>query len=950
MARARFLRLLLSLALATLAVVLGGVSVVRKVGTFQPLGFTATAPAGGIFQVERLQAPRTGLQVGDQILAPESGSWTRLAERLRESPTTRLNVLRGERVAAVTYQRPPLHPDWPYLVLALVGVAYLGIGLYTLLRHGGGQGLLFYLWCFLSATLYLATATPPVDLGYMLIDGADTAALILLPALTLHLFLAFPVPLPLPGRSTLRRLVPFVYLPAAVLLALELDLRLANGRFLFGPPSRSSVELLGRIEIGHFVVLVLAAAALLVWRLRRERDWEQHRQMQWVAVGLAGGYAPFLLFYGVPFALRMNPAAWLTTLAVVPLALVPLAFAYAILRYKLWDIEVVVRDTISSTLTLLLGIIGFALVNLAISRGISEELALARNLLTFLSGLGIAAMLVPARGSISSALERVQYGGSFSKRRALAAIGPELLHDRSLSGLCDGLLRRLEEGLELPLTGLYLAVGGRGERLVAVRGPGGAGGMPPSLPHAALGEGFWTTDVLRLSGLNLPTEPLAAATRLFAAGFRYAFPLAVRGEGIGIVLCGFRRDQVPLSGEDLELIGSLLEPASLALENAQLLTQLQTQLDEVQRLQEYSAGIFESSPAGIAVLDADHRLRSANSAFGHMVGREASELVGCELASVLPVQPLPAPGEGPIEVSYCEPSGSERYLQLSLAPFAGAEAAPHWSRSQLWVLVVHDVSERVAMENQLREKDRLAALGVLAAGVAHEVNTPITGISSYAQMLLSETDEDDPRYELLKKVERQTFRASRIVNNLLEYAREHQREPKPVDLVPLIGESLDLTSERFAKRRIELAWEPPARSLPVLGCDGELQQVFTNLIVNALDAMHEKGGRLTVTCERYEERRAQPGYPEGGSRVAVRFADTGPGVPAEKLETIFQPFFSTKLNRGGTGLGLGISHDIVKRHGGTLRVESRPGAGACFVVDLPLHALAPGPAEEAAPA
>lgn len=270
-------------------------------------------------------------------------------------------------------------------------------------------------------------------------------------------------------------------------------------------------------------------------------------------------------------------------------------------------------------------------------------------------------------------------------------------------------------------------------------------------------------------------------------------------------------------------------------------------------------------------------------------------------------------------MSWCDPAGAERYLQLSLAAFERGR------RQGLYILVAHDVSERVAMENALREKDRLAALGMLAAGVAHEVNTPITGISSYAQMLLEDTPQNDPHYEILKKVERQTFRAARIVNNLLEFARKRQNEPKPVTLAPLVSECLDLLGDRLGQRRIELEWTPPAEKLQVMGCDGELQQVLSNLILNAMDAMSETGGRLAVGIE------------ADAATVTVHIEDSGPGIPADKLEMIFQPFYSTKLNRGGTGLGLSISYEIVRRHGGDLRVASQPGEGACFLVELPRY-------------
>jgi hypothetical protein len=580
---------------------------------------------------------------------------------------------------------------------------------------------------------------------------------------------------------------------------------------------------------------------------------------------------------------------------------------------------------VASTLTLLLALLGFSLVNLLINRGLPPELALARNLLSFSAGLAIAALVVPARRSLSSALERLQYRGTFGKRRALSELGSELLHERDLARLCAALLRQVEDGVALEGANLLLAQGGL---LRPVR-PDPA--LPPHLELDALGEEVWRSSHRALSGLGLPTEPDTPAQALFLAGYRYAFPLAVRGTRVGLVLTGWKAEEQPLNSEDLELIRDLLNQAALAIENAQLLGQLNTQLAEVTRLQRYAEGIFESSPAGIAVVDGEGLVVSANAAFGGLAGLSREVVVGKHLGELLPVEPLPSPGEVPVEVGFCDPAGRERYLQLTVSAF---DQEPDGSGGQFRVLVALDVSELVAMENALKEKDRLAALGMLAAGVAHEVNTPITGISSYAQMLLAETAESDPRYDTLKKVERQTFRAARIVNNLLEFARNRRNEAGPVALAPLLSECLDLIADRFAKRRIAVDWRPPAEDVVVVGCDGELQQVFTNLFMNAQDAMAESGGRLTVTLTARD----------GVARVEVR--DTGPGIAPERLERIFQPFYSTKLAQGGTGLGLSISYEIVRRHGGRLEVAaSRPGEGACFTVELPLRSAA----SEAAP-
>ena len=249
----------------------------------------------------------------------------------------------------------------------------------------------------------------------------------------------------------------------------------ARGRWLFGGVTEARVHALDQLEMVHLGLLAFAAVAVLFRRFRRGAGWEQHRQLQWIAYGVGGGYLPFLIVYCVPYLLHAHVPMLVESLAVVPLGLVPLTFAYAILRYKLWDIEVIVRDTISWTLTLLLGVIGFSLINLAVNRGLSEEMSLARNLLTFVSGLGLASLLVPARSAISSVLERFHYRDTFGKRRALSGFGRELLHERDLGRLCVALLDGIEEGVALERANLYLA---QGDTLRRRPAGGGAAGPP----------------------------------------------------------------------------------------------------------------------------------------------------------------------------------------------------------------------------------------------------------------------------------------------------------------------------------------------------------------------------------------------------------------------------------------------------------------------------------------
>jgi signal transduction histidine kinase len=216
----------------------------------------------------------------------------------------------------------------------------------------------------------------------------------------------------------------------------------------------------------------------------------------------------------------------------------------------------------------------------------------------------------------------------------------------------------------------------------------------------------------------------------------------------------------------------------------------------------------------------------------------------------------------------------------------------------------------------------MAAIGLLAAGVAHEVNTPLTGISSFTQLLLERADPGDPKVELLEKIERQTFRAAKIVNSLLNLARPSSNDAGPIEVTGVIGDVLSLLEHQFKMSRIQVRREL-ATGIVVRGVEYKLQQVFLNLLLNARDAM-PKGGWVTVSAR------------ADGDRAVVEVADTGVGIPSEHIGRIYDPFFTTKAAGHGTGLGLSVTYGIVQEHGGTLTCESEMGQGSRFRLSLPL--------------
>jgi len=262
--------------------------------------------------------------------------------------------------------------------------------------------------------------------------------------------------------------------------------------------------------------------------------------------------------------------------------------------------------------------------------------------------------------------------------------------------------------------------------------------------------------------------------------------------------------------------------------------------------------------------------------------------------------------------------GDRLVVNLALSPIAadGGDGSR--------VATFDDITARVKLEEQVLQQERLASLGLLAAGVAHEVNTPLTGISSYAQILLEDMAPDDPRRETLLKIEEQTRRVSSIANSLLNLARPERSPFESLLLNDAVREVLKLFEPQIRDKHVALHAELAGDLPEVRGHRGKLQQVLLNLLSNARDAV-EGGGRITVRTA------------HAADRVLLEVVDDGVGIAEEDLRRIFDPFFTTKGRGKGTGLGLSISYGIVREHDGVMQVESVPGEFTRFRVELPVH-------------
>ncbi len=235
---------------------------------------------------------------------------------------------------------------------------------------------------------------------------------------------------------------------------------------------------------------------------------------------------------------------------------------------------------------------------------------------------------------------------------------------------------------------------------------------------------------------------------------------------------------------------------------------------------------------------------------------------------------------------------------------------------------------RAESENRLVHSEKHASIGRLAAGVAHEINNPLTGVLSFTHLLLRRKDLDEDMRSDLNTIAEATERVRRIVKGLLDFSRQTTLEAEPTEINHLIRSAISLMENQALVKGVRIQYEP-TNDLPPLTLDrNQLESALLNILINALDAM-EAGGSISITTEMSEGERGQKG-------ISIAISDTGCGIPSEDLERIFEPFYTTKDVGKGTGMGLAVSFGIVQRHGGMIRVESEPGKGSTFIVWLPL--------------
>jgi PAS domain S-box-containing protein len=404
----------------------------------------------------------------------------------------------------------------------------------------------------------------------------------------------------------------------------------------------------------------------------------------------------------------------------------------------------------------------------------------------------------------------------------------------------------------------------------------------------------------------------------------YYLPCTVRGRTIAFL--GVSRTETGefLSSDDVELLLTLANYVGIAAENANLYRDLKRKVDEYERLKEFSENIVESINVGILAAGLDDRVESWNTQMERISGIGRADAVGRTLAELFPATLVEQfrLTEGEMRIhnldKFALDTGKgEATMNIAIAPLVSREM------ERIGRLVIFDdVTDRAELERRLVQADKLSSIGLLAAGVAHEVNTPLAVISTYAQMLAKQVSDDEQKSRMLDKIARQTFRASEIVNSLLNFSRTSSAEFTEVRINAVIQETLSLLSHQMKKAGVEVVTRLDSQLDSVRGNSGKLQQVFLNLFLNARDAMEPRGVLEVVTMN-------------SANGAVVEVIDTGHGIAPEHLSRIYDPFFTTKSAKKGTGLGLSVTYGILQEHGAVIEANPNEGPGTCFRLEFP---------------
>jgi len=692
------------------------------------------------------------------------------------------------------------------------------------------------------------------------------------------------------------------------------------------------------LYVAYFIGAV-AVLAINTWRdLRRTRGAARTE----VAFILIGGIAavaislPLSPLFGGFF--KESQLSWFAPFRVLFFSII---VSYGIATRKIMDVGALLRRVISYVVlaTYLLGL--YAAIWWLVAAALHSAIPEAHTIAHVTAAIVVAFAMAPARGMSQRLAERLFIGSHQLDFRATVSKAAKILASvTTLRDLLDRFANTVAEAVGTDRVLILLPdKQGFSQRYPGVE-PGSRHYLELTRDQATIAELESNREPIVLDELRRvkPTPQLQRVMRqLDSLQIALAMGIFARDHLAGMLLLGARKSGRIYGGTEQNALQVLCGQLAVAIENAELFT-------EVQNAKIYNETLLENLTSGVIAAGTDDRVTVFNNEAGQITGLNPQEILGCSL-SALPLELA----EPLITTLRTAESQENREITLHVGSadviIRGSTSIFHGQDQQVIgaLMVLTDVTAIKRLEHQIRRSDRLASLGTLSAGMAHEIKNPLVSLKTFAQLLPERYQDSDFRDTFSNLIGHEIDRIDSLVNQLLRFARPAKPILKPLHAHEVLEKALTLVGHRLYQKDIKLNRSWTADVDMIHGDADQLEQVFLNFFLNAMDAMKTNGELSVKTEVRSDEQwvgalGSSNGESNGSKRareaLLITIRDSGEGIRAEDIPHVFDPFFTTKDY--GTGLGLSVVHGIIQEHGGQIEVESVLQKGTAFHISLPL--------------